>query len=664
MADDRRDESENESSKMNGDGESSSSNDVIATVSGSTTAEIRFSSGGGLAERLNEIIMEGGDGDLLMQQSMRESNFLQWLQALDFQVMGACRADERLKPLLKVNDAAEDRLLSHLSQHFEASEVGLLARCLCVPLVSMRVGKLVKQGSLLCPVSLRGTLNLALLPSSDMRLSFVGDNGQTVRLVTLSYVSDCSTVSVEEIPADQSGRSFFVKLLDGETFYFWCSERSKLLGIDLLSKMKDFLRRKPTLADLTGISESRLECFATHLRAYLAGPTASSIQASTAASCVPWADVNQASMEPLQSSSTCVRSLRTRQNGCQASKGNTQYQGSLSPRPSTFKEGLPKSLSSLKSISREKIRRRGDVHLAPVDNSFTSEAVVNSLDKGNKSSEASPLSLLESLGKSNFLTSPSETLQLPPISSLLSPYYCWCPPCTSPSITSTPKLPTSFAQPFSLPPLSALFPATVTASLLPPPNLTGGSPFELPPLLSDPLVRSQPFPTFTPLMCDPIVHIPVLDLCSLGQGYLVSAGPGIATSIPPLHPKLMAPIISEGESLLEKGARETLRLLIGSSSGQASGSLMGVLPSVLSNENNQGVMVTGSRGLYAGISDVDAIVGSFAAVGLNSVPERSFRMSGLPSCTSTGPDAIEQPSCGPDFWNSAFTSGEDDKKID
>jgi len=26
-------------------------------------------------------------------------------------------------------------------QHFEASEVGILVRCLCVPLVSVRVGK-------------------------------------------------------------------------------------------------------------------------------------------------------------------------------------------------------------------------------------------------------------------------------------------------------------------------------------------------------------------------------------------------------------------------------------------------------------------------------------------------------------------------------------------
>lgn len=60
---------------------------------------------------------EGEGADLLM----RGGGVLQWLQALDLQVMGACRADERLKPLLKFNfsaGVAEDRLLSHLNQVF------------------------------------------------------------------------------------------------------------------------------------------------------------------------------------------------------------------------------------------------------------------------------------------------------------------------------------------------------------------------------------------------------------------------------------------------------------------------------------------------------------------------------------------------------------------
>lgn len=112
----------------------------------------------GLTERLTDILVDEGDGDLLLQRSDREGRVLQWLQALDLQVMGACRADERLKPLLKMdasNGVAEDRLLAHLSQHFEPAEVGMLARCFCIPLVSIRVGKINKQGTLMCPTAIR-----------------------------------------------------------------------------------------------------------------------------------------------------------------------------------------------------------------------------------------------------------------------------------------------------------------------------------------------------------------------------------------------------------------------------------------------------------------------------------------------------------------------------
>lgn len=73
----------------------------------------------GLTGRLTDILVEEGDGDLLIQQTNREDRFLQWLQALDMQVMGACRADERLKPLLKMNTAcgvSEDPLLTQLIQ--------------------------------------------------------------------------------------------------------------------------------------------------------------------------------------------------------------------------------------------------------------------------------------------------------------------------------------------------------------------------------------------------------------------------------------------------------------------------------------------------------------------------------------------------------------------
>lgn len=113
----------------------------------------------GLAARLTDLFAGDGDRDidLLMQRNTQEGTVVQWLEALDMQVLGACRADERLKPLLKLNvsSEAEDRLLSHLSQHFEPSKVSLLARCLCIPLVSIRVGKINKQGTRLIPTSAR-----------------------------------------------------------------------------------------------------------------------------------------------------------------------------------------------------------------------------------------------------------------------------------------------------------------------------------------------------------------------------------------------------------------------------------------------------------------------------------------------------------------------------
>lgn len=72
-----------------------------------------------LTDRLTEILDGDGDGDLLLEQSDGEDNVLPWLQALDMQVMGACRADERLKPLWKRSGSggvADDALIAHLSQ--------------------------------------------------------------------------------------------------------------------------------------------------------------------------------------------------------------------------------------------------------------------------------------------------------------------------------------------------------------------------------------------------------------------------------------------------------------------------------------------------------------------------------------------------------------------
>lgn len=411
--------------------------------------------------------------------------------------------------------------------------------------------------------------------------------------------------------------------------------------------MKDLLKRKPSIAEFTGISESRLSCFATHLRAYLGSSTVGRSRASSSGSSIPPLDTTTELSDISQNgqfSSTSSKSLRSRHTGSQAVKTNTFYQGSLSPRSSSFKDGLPKCLSSLRSAAREKLRRRGDSHLSAVDNlTITSTITVDTSSSNNSENEKlpettrglsfSPSSFLESLGSLGVPPALSPTSQVSYIGSpLFTPYYCWCPPRGSALQCSaaTQQLPTSSNELPSLPPLSCLLPASMPSSLLtstPPFNL-GEAPLNFPALLPDPLFRfpiqtSQQIPTFTPLMCDPIVHIPVIDVCSSGQGYLVSAGSSISTSITPLHPKLVNPLMSETDSMVEKGARETLRLLI-SGSTQTNPPMMDVLPAVLTNaDQSRGILVTGSRGLYCGTRDVNVIANSFAAMGLVSLPGRS-----------------------------------------
>ncbi|CAK9173590.1 unnamed protein product [Ilex paraguariensis] len=659
--------------RYNGEGFDDSSS-VVASSSGVETSATQNRGSGGevsLTERLTDILVDNGDGDLLLQRSDQEDRVIQWLQALDLQFMGACRADERLKPLLKLNvssDATEDRLVAHLSQYFEPSEVAMLARCLCIPLVSIRVGKIKKQGTLLCPTAERGNLILNLLPTSDLRISFVGDGGHTERLLTLSSDLQCPSVAVEGIPGDKSGRSFLIKVPDGHIFYFWCSEKSKLLGIDLLEKMKDLLERMPSLAELSGISESRLDCFAIHLRAYLVGSSVMNTQASTVISTIAFPNASLDSSERGQSalsSSALSKASRSRHYSNQGTKPNSLYQGSLSPRSSSFKEGQPRNLSSLRTVAREKYRRREDNQLTYIDSLSTSSlstagaSISNHLDEDKLPGATGnclfpPSSFLESLGKLSDPPFPSLESRAPSTGSpFFSPYYCWCPP-VSPSLQYTvacSQPPISLTESLSLPPLSSLLPVPRSSSLLAPKlpfNLAEVPSLDFPPFLPEPLGRlplsmssSQQIPTFTPLMCDSIVHVPFIDVCSSGQGYLVSAGPAISTAIPPLHPNLVNPLIPETESVVEKGARETLRLLI-SSSSQANPQLLDVLPSVLTHIDEKGSMLAaGSRGLYTGTTDVAAFANSIAAMGLVSLSERSDTGGLMKTCFSRS-DLVDQ----------------------
>ncbi|XP_072975667.1 uncharacterized protein [Typha angustifolia] len=572
------------------------------------------SSGGGgsdFAERLRDALRGESDGDLLLEHTDGENGLMQWLRALDLQVLGACRAGERLQPLLKLNvsnGAAEDRLITQLSQHFEVAEIGMLTRCLCIPLVSMRVGKVNKKGNLLCPTSIRGCLNLTLLPSSNMRISFISDDGHTERLALVSNGLEYSEVIIEEIPADSSGRSFQLKLSGSQVFYYWCSEKSKHYGMELLAEMKDLLKRRPTISHLTGISESRLNSFA------------------------------------------------------HTAKGNPVYQASLSPRSNTFKDGTARTSSCIRSGAREKLKRRGECHLISSTipgEPFAPESTCKSPVLSSKQCEGESLADNENcgsvpLGLPSVSSLPSLALSFKPLaaycpasevnvqSTMFRPYYCWCPPCPSSlqyTITPSPLRSTSMES-LPLPPLTSLLSAAGSPVSVVPSKLGIEAaelpPLNLPALMHDPLVHlslpvsslvslpASQFPTFTPFMSDPIVHIPVIDVCSSGQAYLVSAGPAISSSMAPLLPGLVKPLISETESLVERSARETLRRLLASTPIPNSLQLMTVVPAVLNNghENpscsdvNKQDFVCGSSLLYGGSFDVDAIANRLSIMGL------------------------------------------------
>jgi hypothetical protein len=70
-----------------------------------------------------------------------------------------------------------------------------------------------------------------------MLLTFVGDDGHSEQLALLSNDFEYLDVVIEEISADNSGRSFQVRISESKVFYYWCAEKSKEHGIELLTKV-------------------------------------------------------------------------------------------------------------------------------------------------------------------------------------------------------------------------------------------------------------------------------------------------------------------------------------------------------------------------------------------------------------------------------------------
>lgn len=172
------------------------------------------------------------------------------------------------------------------------------------------------------------------------------------------------------------------------------------------------------------------------------------------------------------------------------------------------------------------------------------------------------------------------------------------------------------------------------------------------------MASSQQIAAFTPLMCDSIVHVPVIDICLSGPGCMVSAGPALSTSIPSMHPAFVNSLIPASDSIIEISARGTLRLLI-SSSSQTNSQLMSVLPSVLINDSGtQSIPSTDGRALYKGVGD-GAIADSIAAMTLVTLSERSFgRSSVFNRCLGQGDivDQLEKQSGGGGSGGTCFDS--------
>lgn len=364
--------------------------------------------------------------------------------------------------------------------------------------------------------------------------------------------------------------------------------------------MKNLLGRKPTLSYLTGICESRLESFATHLRACLLGSSSAPGTCTIKRSGESPSAVHSTGSD-IDSSSQKPKSSQLYFRVSQAPKAPPSHQGSLNPRPNIFKDCITVNSSSMRSEGREKLGHGGDnnnpslfINSQLASASMRAQTTDQCEDDRIRGSDGYDLLPLLSLPEMPCLPSSLSTstpllnlpqAQIPASKSMFKPYYCWCPPCSSSiqySVASSHlSLPITCDESISLPFLSSLIssrpPGSSVTSSLPIdvpklPNLNLPSLFpdlivRLPLLVSslDTLPTPQQISSFTPFISDPIVHTPAFDVCSSAQGYLVSAGPAISSGVPPLLPCFgNHPLIPKKESTAEKSARETLQMLLAS----------------------------------------------------------------------------------------------------
>lgn len=410
--------------------------------------------------------------------------------------------------------------------------------------------------------------------------------------------------------------------------------------------MKDLLIRKPSLAELTGICNDRLNSFATQLRAYLGVSTVISAQSSgVLTSSRPSVDdsFDSSNLHFSQSSFTCKERSQFQQHTGQGSTTNLNHLGSLCSKSSSSEVGLLKSVSCEQITARAKLMQVGDDNALPNSMSLASTNCADlssfmgfgegKLPEANMGISLAVLNVVDAFGKPLELPLSGQKVQVPSSSpSHFSPHYCWCPPVSSTLhyALRNSQIPSLSTESLHLPSLSSLLSAAGSSNLLNSKsslNLSEVPAVDFPSFQPEPLISlpTSQIPTFTPLVCDPIVHIPMIDVCSSGPGYLVSGGLAIATTIPPSSPNLVDPLVSNSESVVEKSARETLRMLINSTNSQPYSPLFEVLPPVFSSSNDKPnvVSIGGSRGVYCGTRDIHAVSGGLANMGLMFVSEKS-----------------------------------------
>mmetsp|Transcript_2283 Transcript_2283/g.8160 ORF Transcript_2283/g.8160 Transcript_2283/m.8160 type:complete len:901 (+) Transcript_2283:175-2877(+) len=184
-----------------------------------------------------------------------------------------CRLDVALGTEFHYQVALIDPTNNTVQQAVSIGQFGKLIRLFVEPLISVRCGKVLrKANSMLMPLKKRGSLDLHVLTSGELRLSWTRpDTSSTEEITTInragmmgSGVGECRPLGrrgpfkLRMMEEDASGRSFCLQFSNGSNVYFWIQEVSLEDGRALLDRLVQYTKKLPDLAKMTGLSEQQL----------------------------------------------------------------------------------------------------------------------------------------------------------------------------------------------------------------------------------------------------------------------------------------------------------------------------------------------------------------------------------------------------------------------